>query len=137
MREELERRERQASSGRSEEELARQRLKVTWDPTCREYSTEELRAVFGTFGGPVQDVVLRDRKKRRKATALVVMPSEAAAAAAAGSVCGDTGEPLLVVPLVAEVADVQDNFGAAAAAASKVAGHGSGGGAPPIPRGSG
>ncbi|KAG2429896.1 hypothetical protein HXX76_010676 [Chlamydomonas incerta] len=95
----------------------RRTLKVTWDPTLREYSGEELRAIFGGFGGPVQDVVLRDRRKKRKATALVVLGSEAAAARAAGSVCGDPADPLLVVPLVGDVlVDIEGGDAAAAAA---------------------
>lgn len=27
---------------------------MSWDPTCREYSSEELRAIFGAFEGGVQ-----------------------------------------------------------------------------------
>lgn len=77
---------------------------MSWDPTCRAYSTEELRDIFRGFGAAVEDVVLRDRKKKRKATALVVMATETAAASAVGSVCGGPSEPLLVVPLVGNMA---------------------------------
>ncbi|GIL54940.1 hypothetical protein Vafri_10633 [Volvox africanus] len=114
----------------------RRTLKVTWDPTCREYSTEELRSIFGGFGAPVQDVVLRDRKKKRKVTALVVMATETAAVAAAGNVCGDSSEPLLVVPLVGHLAAEGDQQRDGGDEGPRVAAgvSGDGGGARPKPQ---
>jgi len=77
----------------------RRTLKVTWDPSSRDYSGDELRDIFAEHGA-VEDVILRDRKNRKKASAVVVMTDEGGAMRAAGSVCGDVAEPLLVVPLL-------------------------------------
>ena len=64
------------------------------------YSSEELRRVFGRHG-PVADVVLREpKKKKTTGSALVVMATAAGAAAAAQAQNGSPPNVLLVVPFL-------------------------------------
>ncbi|KAG1670577.1 hypothetical protein FOA52_012149 [Chlamydomonas sp. UWO 241] len=86
----------------------RRSLKVSWDPTSRNYSSQQIRSALEVHG-PVEDVVIKDRKKKRKAVAFVVMASEAGATAAAAAVCGDLSEPLLVTPLAKHVTGLADD----------------------------
>ncbi len=74
----------------------RRTLKVAWDPTLGAYSSDQIRDAVAAHG-PVEDVIIKEQKKRNKGSAFVVMASEEAAQAVAGAVCGDLGNPLLVV----------------------------------------
>lgn len=80
-------------------ELLQRTVKVSWDPTVSNYSSDQLRDIFAVHG-PVDDVILKEPKKKRKhkAGALVVLASPAAALEAAQSVHGDINNPLLVLP---------------------------------------
>uniref|UniRef100_A0A7S0Y9T0 J domain-containing protein n=1 Tax=Polytomella parva TaxID=51329 RepID=A0A7S0Y9T0_9CHLO len=74
-------------------------LKVSWDPVIRDYSSSELREIFGRFG-VVDGVVIKEQKKPRKSLALVMMAATDAAINAVNNVCGDLDMPLLVLPLL-------------------------------------
>eukprot|EP00803_Ostreobium_quekettii_P002658 evm.model.scf_1295.6 EVM.evm.TU.scf_1295.6 scf_1295:31376-37841(+) len=92
MMEELEVKERQAAEERTEEERARERLKivkVTWNRGKQDETEQTLRELFSAFG-PVTAVVMREAlatksKKKRKQTnsALVVLANSELAAKAA------------------------------------------------------
>ena len=72
-------------------------LKVAWDRRAGDYTAQQLRAAFASFGG-VEDVVLREAQGRaHKGGALVVMGTAQAARAAQGSACGEASHPLLVL----------------------------------------
>ena len=72
-------------------------LKVTWDRRAGDYTAQQLRAAFASFGG-VEDVVLREAQGRaHRGGALVVMDTAQGACAAQGSACGEASHPLLVL----------------------------------------
>lgn len=56
-------------------------LKVSWDASAGEYTSEQLRDAFSSHGS-VEDVLMRERKKKRKGSALVVLATRCGRAAA-------------------------------------------------------
>lgn len=80
-------------------------LKVSWEREGEDYSAARLKEVFGRFG-EVEDVVIRAKGSKKRRSALIVMKSKAAAVSATRNMCGDLSNPLLVLPLHSNAADL-------------------------------
>eukprot|EP00879_Flechtneria_rotunda_P020095 GHRR01021135.1.p1 GENE.GHRR01021135.1~~GHRR01021135.1.p1 ORF type:complete len:188 (+),score=78.81 GHRR01021135.1:732-1295(+) len=88
-------------------QLLMRTVKVTWDPTISNYSTDCLRQIFSN-GWSVEDIILKDTHKRKKVSVLVVLNSTAAAQQAAQEVHGHIDNPLLITPYLKVIpGDVQ------------------------------